>query len=105
MRKADITVELVERLISAQFPAWADLPVRPVDIDGWDNPTFRLGESMSVRLPSDDAYAAQVDKEQRWLPVLAPQLPLPIPAPLGRGAPSRRSPARGRCTDGSMERC
>lgn len=27
-----------------------------------------------MRLPSGDWYAQQVDKEQRWLPVLAPQL-------------------------------
>lgn len=88
MQKADITEELVTRLVATQFPQWASLPVTAVDLDGWDNTTFRLGPSMLVRLPSADAYAAQVDKEQRWLPVLAPQLPLPIPVPLGRGEPS-----------------
>ena len=85
-RTADITPALVTRLIAAQFPRWAGLPVRPVP-DGWDNTTFRLGEDMSVRLPSAARYAEQVDKEHRWLPVLARQLPLPIPEPLARGAP------------------
>jgi aminoglycoside phosphotransferase (APT) family kinase protein len=47
---------------------------------------------MSVRLPSGDAYTAQVDKEHRWLPVLALQLPLPIPQPLAKGAPSQEFP-------------
>jgi aminoglycoside phosphotransferase (APT) family kinase protein len=47
---------------------------------------------MSVRLPSAERYAAQVEKEQRWLPRLAPQLPLPVPAPLAMGAPSPRYP-------------
>jgi aminoglycoside phosphotransferase (APT) family kinase protein len=42
---------------------------------------------MSVRLPSSQAYAEQVDKEHRWLPVLARQLPLPIPEPLAKGEP------------------
>ena len=42
---------------------------------------------MSVRLPSGEAYARQVDKEHRWLPVLAPSLPLPIPQPLAKGVP------------------
>jgi aminoglycoside phosphotransferase (APT) family kinase protein len=66
--------------------------VTPVEIDGWDNTTFRLGSSMSVRRPSADSYVAQVDKEQRWLPVLAPELPLPIPVPLARGEPSPAFP-------------
>jgi aminoglycoside phosphotransferase (APT) family kinase protein len=85
--KAAITPELVSRLIATQFPQWADLQVRPVDADGWDNTTFRLGKTMSVRLPSADCYVEQIDKEHRWLPVLAGQLPLPIPQPLAKGAP------------------
>lgn len=87
VKKADITPELVSRLIATQFPQWAELPVRRVDADGWDNATFRLGEHMSVRLPSSPAYAEQAGKEHRWLPVLAPQLPLPIPEPLALGEP------------------
>jgi aminoglycoside phosphotransferase (APT) family kinase protein len=87
VRKSGLTSELVCRLIAEQFPQWAHLPVRPVELDGWDNASFRLGDDMSVRLPSDEAYAAAVDKEHRWLPVLADQLPLPIPRPLGKGRP------------------
>jgi aminoglycoside phosphotransferase (APT) family kinase protein len=87
VRKADITPELVRRLVATQFPQWAELPVRPVDVDGWDNATFRLGERMSVRLPSSQAYVEQVSKEHCWLPFLAPQLPLPIPEPLAMGEP------------------
>lgn len=80
-----IDVALVRRLIAAQFPQWADLAVRPVAESGWDNRTFRLGEEMLVRLPSAAWYAPQVEAEHRWLPVLAPGLPLPIPQPLARG--------------------
>ena len=87
MKKADITQELVSRLVASQFPHWAELPVRPVDVDGWDNATFRLGERMSVRLPSSQAYVEQVEKEHRWLPILAPRLPLQIPEPLAKGEP------------------
>jgi aminoglycoside phosphotransferase (APT) family kinase protein len=47
---------------------------------------------MSVRLPSDIGYSPQVDKEQRWLPFLAPRLPLPVPVPLARGAPGEGYP-------------
>ena len=56
MDKAGITPAVVERLLAAQFPQWADLPVIRVELDGWDNTTFRLGDEMSVRLPSGDAY-------------------------------------------------
>lgn len=87
MEKAAITPLLASRLVASQFPRWAHLPVTPVMLDGWDNTTFRLGEDLSVRLPSGDAYVSQVDKEHRWLPVLAPHLPLPIPEPLAKGAP------------------
>jgi aminoglycoside phosphotransferase (APT) family kinase protein len=87
VEKAAITPALVTRLVAMQFPQWAHLPVTPVDLDGHDNTTFRLGDELSVRLPSDDAYVPQVDKEHRWLPILALQLPLPIPEPLARGAP------------------
>lgn len=47
---------------------------------------------MSVRLPSAAGYVPQVEKEHRWLPFLAPLLPLPIPVPLAKGAPSDSYP-------------
>jgi aminoglycoside phosphotransferase (APT) family kinase protein len=73
-------------------PQWADLAVVPVAVGGVDNRTFRLGDDLTVRMPSADRYALQVDKEQRWLPVLAPLLPLPIPVPLAKGAPGEGYP-------------
>jgi aminoglycoside phosphotransferase (APT) family kinase protein len=85
--RSTIDVPLARRLVDSQFPLWSDLPITEVEADGWDNRTFRLGSELTVRLPSGDWYAKQVDKEQRWLPVLAPQLPLPIPSPVGWGAP------------------
>jgi aminoglycoside phosphotransferase (APT) family kinase protein len=47
---------------------------------------------MLVRLPSAAEYALAVDKEHRWLPALAPQLPLPIPVPLAKGEPGADYP-------------
>ena len=87
-----IDAGLARRLVAAQFPQWADLPVRPVELDGWDNRTFRLGSELSLRLPSGDWYALQVDKEQTWLPRLGPHLPLPIPQPVARGEPGEGYP-------------
>lgn len=87
-----IDVPLVRRLVAAQFPEWADLPVRPVALSGWDNRTFHLGDAMTVRLPSAAGYVPAVEKEQRWLPTLAPHLPLPIPVPIARGVPGQGYP-------------
>ncbi len=83
-----IDAALVHRLIATQFPRWAGLPVSTVEVGGWDNRTFRLGAHMTVRLPSAAQYAPQVEKEHRWLPQLAPLLPLPVPVPLAKGAPA-----------------
>ncbi|WP_026875796.1 aminoglycoside phosphotransferase family protein [Jiangella gansuensis] len=83
---------LVRRLIAAQFPQWSGLRVRPVDAQGWDNCTFRLGDDMLVRLPTAEEYALAVEKEQRWLPVFAPALPVPVPQPLARGVPDEGFP-------------
>jgi aminoglycoside phosphotransferase (APT) family kinase protein len=90
--KPDINLNLVSQLISEQFPQWSDLPIKPVQFGGWDNRTFHLGEQMTVRLPSAECYSLQVEKEQRWLPVLARVLPLPISIPLAMGQPSKIYP-------------
>ncbi len=87
-----IDVTLVRNLIRNQFPAWSDLPVEPVAAGGWDNRTFHLGDEMSVRLPSAAWYAAQVDKEQEWLPKIAPGLSLAIPRPVAMGVPDKSYP-------------
>jgi aminoglycoside phosphotransferase (APT) family kinase protein len=47
---------------------------------------------MIVRLPSGSEYATQVEKENWWLPRLAPLLPLPIPTPLAIGEPTTEYP-------------
>ncbi|MGO4620201.1 aminoglycoside phosphotransferase family protein [Ensifer sp. 2YAB10] len=87
-----IDASLVRRLIATQLPQWSDLEVRPIEPGGWDNRTFMLGEEMTVRLPSAEHYVLQVEKEHRWLPRLAPQLPLPIPVPLAKGVPGEGFP-------------
>lgn len=86
-----IDAELVRTLIREQFPAWSDLPVEFVP-QGWDHRTFRLGSDLSVRLPSAEGYVPQGAKEQRWLPILAPHLTLPIPEPVAQGAPGAGFP-------------
>jgi aminoglycoside phosphotransferase (APT) family kinase protein len=92
MEKEQITADVARRLVAEQFPHWADLPVVPVKLNGFDNSTFRLGDELSVRLPSGEGYASQVGKEHRWLPVLAPLLPLRIPEPVAKGEPNAEYP-------------
>jgi aminoglycoside phosphotransferase (APT) family kinase protein len=83
--RIDIDVTLVRRLISTQFANWAHLPFdRANPAAGTAAPHF--GDHMSVRLPNAERYVAQVEKEHRWLPYLAPLLLLPIPVPLALGA-------------------
>ena len=99
-RSVAIDAALVTRLVAGQFPQWSELPItgRPY---GWDNRTFRLGDAMAVRLPSAAGYAAQVAKEHRWLPRLAPQLRFPSRFRWRWASPPTGIPGTGRSTAGS----
>ncbi len=85
---------LVRRLLAGQFPQWADLVVEPVPSAGTDNALYRLGDDLVVRMPRIGWATGQIDKERRWLPVLAPHLPLAIPEPLAVGEPAAGFPWR-----------
>ncbi|MGX1885935.1 aminoglycoside phosphotransferase family protein [Streptomyces sp. NPDC055287] len=91
-RCPDIDASLVHRLITAQFPQWAHLPVEQAGSAGTSNVMYRLGEEMVVRLPLGAGPADDVAKEHRWLPRLAPPLPVAIPVPLGKGTPAEGYP-------------
>ncbi|SRR6266545_223580 len=90
--RAGVDADLVKRLVASQFPQWSELSVTPVEVDGWDNRTYRLGTELTVRLPTAEYYTPAIDKEDRWLPVLAPLLPLPIPVPVATGKPGEGYP-------------
>ena len=88
----DIDVALVGRLLAAQFPEWADLPLAAVRPRGTDNALYRLGEELVVRLPRREQNVEPLEKECRWLPVLAPLLPLAVPVPVAVGEPGAGYP-------------
>ena len=90
--EVDTNVSLVVRLLITQFPQWANLPIEPVHSAGTGNALYRLGDDMVVRLPRIPSAVEQVNKEQKWLPRLAPLLPLNIPVPLAKGKPSEGYP-------------
>ena len=86
-------VALIRRLLSGQFPQWMDLPISRVTSYGTDNDIYRLGDQLAVRLPRRPGWAvAQVQLEARWLPKLAPQLPLALPVQVAMGHPAERYP-------------
>ena len=83
---------LARRLIGLRFPAWRDLPVRRVVPGGTDNAIYRLGDELAIRLPRRPSAAGQVEVEARWLPRLAPTLPLAIPEVVEVAVPSEAFP-------------
>ncbi|MDP6747807.1 MAG: aminoglycoside phosphotransferase family protein [Candidatus Poribacteria bacterium] len=90
--EVETDASLVGRLLTTQFPQWAQLPVIPVASAGTDNALYRLGDDMVVRLPRIDWAVDNVHKEYYWLPRLAPLLPLAIPVPLAKGSPGAGYP-------------
>ena len=74
-----IDAELVRLLVSRVMPANADAPVRRLASSGSTNALFRLGEELLVRLPRQPGGSETISKEARWLPVLGPLLPVPVP--------------------------
>ena len=89
MHPDDISIglPLVAGLIAAQFPQWRRLSLTEVRSAGTDNALYRLGGDLAVRLPRRRSVAAEADRLQRWLPRLAPHLPLAVPIPVARGVP------------------
>lgn len=84
----DTDAALVRRLLAAQHPQWAGLPITPVPSAGTDNALYRLGDDMVVRLPRIGWATGQAEIERQWLLRLAPLLPLAIPIPLAAGSPA-----------------
>jgi len=87
-----IDAGLVERLVAAQFPELAGLPVRAVRSTGTVNSIHRVGDRLCARLPRVPAAVADLDRERRWLPELAPHLSLRVPEPVARGRPAGAYP-------------
>lgn len=89
--EVDIDEALVRALLAAQRTDLAALPVRVV-ANGWDNTVVRIGDEWMARLPRRAAAADLIVHEQRWLPVLAPLLPIAVPVPEFTGSPSEDYP-------------
>ncbi|ACZ29113.1 aminoglycoside phosphotransferase [Xylanimonas cellulosilytica DSM 15894] len=93
-----VTADDVRRLLAAQRPELAALPVTPHAEAGTDHRLFLLGDASSpggallARLPRIGWAAEQAASDARWLPRLAPHLPLAVPAPVAVGHPDGAYP-------------
>src|SRR5580700_2109381 len=89
--EVEVSADLVRRLLAGQHPDLARLPVEFL-ANGWDNELYRVGDERVARLPRRALGAQIIKNEQRWLPVLAARLPLPIPYPERTGVPGHGYP-------------
>ena len=80
--------DLVRHLLATQAPHLAGRPLTRIEAWGTDHAIFRLGDDLSVRLPKIGWAATQGERENAWLPRLAPHLPVEVPVPVFVGAPA-----------------
>ena len=91
--EVDISADLVRRLVADQFPLLNDHPVTEFESTGTVNAIYRLGNELYVRLPRvERRWARGLQKELKWLPVLAPGFTLQVPEPVGVGRPTAEYP-------------
>lgn len=90
--EAETDEKLVKTLLRDQFPQWAQLPVRRLTSGGTVNAIYRVGAALTVRLPLLGGGAETLADEARWLPRLAPLLPVPIPEVVALGEPAEGYP-------------
>jgi aminoglycoside phosphotransferase (APT) family kinase protein len=88
----ELDAGLVRRLLAEQFPQWAGRTIERVPSSGTDNALFRLGDDLVARLPRVGGAVRGLEKELRWLPELAPRVPVDVPVPLARGAATDEYP-------------
>lgn len=88
MGHTNITLNLAKKLINTQFPEYSHLNITEVAQQGHDNRTYRIGNNMLIRLPTDESYALKVPIEYKLLTKLAPYLGISIPEPIKIGSPS-----------------
>jgi len=91
LAEVEIDEALVRGLLADQMPELAEQPITLLDM-GWDNVSFRLGATRILRMPRREVAVPLLENEQRWLPLLAPRLPIAVPAPIAVGGPGRGYP-------------
>ncbi|HEY3529161.1 MAG TPA: aminoglycoside phosphotransferase family protein [Nocardioides sp.] len=83
----EVDEKLVRRLLGTLSSAYDELPLRRLEASGSTNALFRLGDDLLVRVPRQPGGSGTIEKEQRWLPHVAPHLPVPVPEIVEVGEP------------------
>jgi aminoglycoside phosphotransferase (APT) family kinase protein len=89
----DTDADLVRELLEAQHSQWADRPIVRIASTGTVNALYRIGDDLLARLPLRRVTAVPIENELRWLPKLAPRLPIAVSMPLALGQPTDRFPS------------
>ncbi|HET7900037.1 MAG TPA: aminoglycoside phosphotransferase family protein [Candidatus Nanopelagicales bacterium] len=90
----DVDVDLVRRMVDRAMPHWSSLPLRELAATGTDHHLFRLGDDLVVRVPRVDWAIDQVERDARWLPVIAPYVDVALPLQVAAGDPDLGYPWR-----------
>jgi aminoglycoside phosphotransferase (APT) family kinase protein len=90
--EAEIVVdEPLARRLLAQFPELEPETLRPLGY-GWDYTIWVVDERYAFRFPRRQIGVPGTEREIAVLPKLAPLLPVPVPAPLYVGQPTKEYP-------------
>ncbi len=80
--------DLVSKLVCAEFPQYAGLPLTRLHASGSSNVLYRLGKDLLVRVPRQPGSGGAIEKEKRWLPELRRHLPVAVPEIVALGRPA-----------------
>src|SRR6478735_4929661 len=87
----EVATAALESAIAAQFPEFAGLSIARVESAGTVVAPFRVGDDVVARMPlvptDSDAARESVLVAQEYARVLADQLRVAVPRPLGIGEP------------------
>ena len=102
--EVETDASLVRRLLAAQFPQWAGLPIERVLPAGTDNAIYRVGDGISVRLPASSGRPMRWRRSASGCRGLRPSCRFPFPCRSREESRARAIRGAGRCAGGSRVR-
>lgn len=89
-----VSAEVVRGLVDEQLPRFAGLELSRLPASGSTNVLFRLGDELLVRLPRQPSGSATIDKEAKYLPLIASSVSVRLPTVVAMGEPGLGYPER-----------
>jgi aminoglycoside phosphotransferase (APT) family kinase protein len=83
-----VDVQLVRQLVEQSLPHYAGLRIQSLMSSGSSNALFHLGNALLVRMPRQPGGSTTIEKEARWLPVIAQELTTAVPEVVAVGQPA-----------------